>query len=75
MDLWMPAIGGEKAIELLKSDSSTRSIPIVIFSATNDTAKVAVRSNADGCLAKPYEIDELYATVKRLIGTTASPRK
>lgn len=33
MDLWIPIIGGEKAIGIIKENITTRHIPVIIFSA------------------------------------------
>ncbi len=64
MDLWIPAIGGEKAISILKTNSSTMQIPVVLFSANTDIEMIAERVNADGYLAKPFDIALLIETVE-----------
>ncbi len=33
MDLWIPEIGGEKAISMIKENPATRHIPVLLFSA------------------------------------------
>jgi CheY-like chemotaxis protein len=37
MDLWIPKIGGQKAISLLKEDETLKTIPVIIFSANDET--------------------------------------
>ncbi len=67
MDLWMPHIGGEHAIELLRGNDETKNIPVVIFSAVNDIEKVSIRVNASAMIKKPFSIDELRETVRKFI--------
>lgn len=69
MDLWIPKIGGEKAIDLLKGDNDLKKIPVIIFSANDDTEKISKRINADGYLKKPFELGEF----KRVIHNAAYP--
>ena len=59
MDLWIPVIGGENAITLLKNNGATQHIPVILFSANTDIAKISKRVNANGYLRKPYDIMEL----------------
>ena len=47
MDLWIPKIGGESAISLLKTDPSPVKIPVILFSANDDTEKISRRISAD----------------------------
>ncbi len=63
MDLWMPGVGGEELTTKLKKNNATKDIPILIMSASNEAKKVADRIGADGCLLKPFDIDELEQVV------------
>lgn len=67
MDLWMPHLGGEHAIELLRMNDKTRDIPVVIFSAINEIEKVSNRVKASAIIKKPFSIDELRQTVRKFI--------
>jgi CheY-like chemotaxis protein len=53
------------------------STPIVVMSAAADTYRWAQEIGAAGCVAKPFEADELLGTVARLYttdpGSTARP--
>ena len=62
MDLWIPKIGGEKAISLLKANASYKHVPVIIFSA-NDTEKISERINADGYLKKPFDLMEFRSII------------
>jgi two-component system cell cycle response regulator DivK len=63
MDLWIPDMGGANVTMLLKSSDKTRNIPVVIFSANNDIAKVAEEVGADGFLKKPFDIKTLEQVI------------
>jgi CheY-like chemotaxis protein len=59
LDLWMPDLGGDEITKKLKSDSSTKHIPIILFSASKSTEETAKQLGADAFLCKPFDIDEL----------------
>lgn len=67
MDLWMPGIGGEQLIPILKKDKQTADIPVIVISASKDTKEVAERVGADGFLLKPFDITDLENIVKKYI--------
>jgi CheY-like chemotaxis protein len=67
MDLWIPDMGGEKAVNLMKSNRATEHIPIILFSANSEIAKISKNSGADGFLRKPFEIISLLRAIKDLI--------
>ena len=64
MDLWIPVIGGENAIILLKNNSATEHIPVILFSANTDIAKISKRVNANGFLKKPFDIATLLQIIE-----------
>ncbi|MEO6681740.1 MAG: response regulator [Ginsengibacter sp.] len=72
MDLWIPKIGGEKAIALLKGDSELRKVPVLIFSANDDTEKISQRINADGYLKKPFDLVEFKNKIQTAIDLNLS---
>lgn len=59
MDLWIPELGGEHAIQLIKGNPATQKIPVIIFSANTDIVEIQERINANGFLKKPFNIKEL----------------
>lgn len=67
MDLWMPMISGEDAIDLLRNNEKTQHIPVVVFSAVNEIEKISKKINATALLKKPFSVDELKETVKKYI--------
>lgn len=56
MDLWIPEIGGEKAVMLIKKNPATRHIPVLLFSANAKIKEIAETTNADGYIEKPFDI-------------------
>ncbi|MEO7523238.1 MAG: response regulator [Ferruginibacter sp.] len=64
MDLWIPTIGGEQAIMLLKNDPLTRDIPVIIFSANAEIKEICSRIKADGYIEKPFDIMLLKDTIR-----------
>lgn len=67
MDLWIPEISGEKAIEMIKNNETTRHIPVILFSANTDIEHIFRRTKANGFLRKPFEIPLLLAIIKKNI--------
>ena len=67
MDIWIPAMGGEKATKLIKENKATQHIPVILFSANSEIEEIYKRVNANGFLKKPFEIEALLKTVKNNI--------
>jgi len=69
MDLVMPVLNGWEAINRLKSDPSTRNIPIVALSAhaLAGEREKAIGAGADEFDTKPIEFDRLVATLRRIL--------
>ncbi len=63
MDLWIPDIGGEKAIAIVKNDKNLK-VPILIFSANADLKHICEKVNADGYLEKPFTVNSFIETIK-----------
>ena len=64
MDLWIPTIGGESSIMIMKGNNSTREIPIILFSANGEIEIIASQTGANGFLKKPFELTSLLDMVK-----------
>jgi DNA-binding response OmpR family regulator len=67
MDLWIPRIGGEQAISLMKNNPSTSAIPVILFSANSEVEQISRKVKADGYLEKPFNISDLRAIIDRNI--------
>jgi DNA-binding NtrC family response regulator len=70
MDLWIPTNGGENAITLMKNNSATRHIPIILFSANVEIEIIAKRANANGSLKKPFDVHSLVEIIADTITDT-----
>ena len=68
MDLWIPLLGGEKAIEIIKNNEATKNVPVLIFSANADIKDIFKKVNAEGYIEKPFGISTFIETIKRHIG-------
>jgi len=67
MDLWIPEIGGEKAISLVKENPATAHIPVLLFSANTDIKEICKKINANGYVAKPFDINTLKTAIEQHI--------
>lgn len=67
MDLWIPTIGGQKAIEIIKS-SDYANTPVLAFSANPDIDEISKKVKADGFIRKPFDVKEFIATVQKVAG-------
>ena len=68
MDLWIPEIGGEQAVKLVKENQATQNIPIFLFSANADIQEIYKKVNADGYIAKPFNVKSFVQTIQTAVG-------
>lgn len=69
LDLVLPVIDGYEVCKRIKNNDEYKQIPIIILTAscTSDFDKKLKDTKADGCLIKPFDIEELLAKVKNLL--------
>lgn len=67
MDNKIPPEGGIKAIQLLKKDPATSTIPVIFSSANLDVERLSVEAGADYYLSKPFELTEFENLVASII--------
>lgn len=67
LDIRMSGFNGRDICRRLKSADETCSIPIIMFSASRDTAKIAREAGADDFITKPFEMNELLEKIERYI--------
>jgi DNA-binding NtrC family response regulator len=67
MDLWIPELGGEMAVDLVKNSKAAKHIPIILFSANTEIDEISKRTKADGFLKKPFEIATMLHVLKAKI--------
>lgn len=58
MDLRIPMLGGASTTLLLKSNDKLKNIPVVLFSANTDIDLQMKFCRADGCIKKPFDVQE-----------------
>ena len=63
MDLWIPQIGGEQAIVLLRNSEENHDMPVVVFSAHEDIEAISKRINATSFIKKPFDISTLRSVI------------
>jgi response regulator RpfG family c-di-GMP phosphodiesterase len=74
LDLGMPNTDGAELFRRLRSDRSTRSIPVVLLSGDPEAGKLATELGIDAFLPKPFSPLQLLAVAERLAGSpTAIP--
>lgn len=69
LDIWLPDFSGIEIFKQLRADPRTQKIPVVFFSANplkEDYCRNELR--AEGFLKKPYESQELFEVMERVIG-------
>jgi len=73
----LPGINGFELCALLRQDSATRSIPIVMVTGDAVAANVqrAETAGADAVLAKPCRPETLFAEIQRLVHQSADLRE
>jgi CheY-like chemotaxis protein len=66
LDVRMPVMNGREFTRVFRERYGR--VPIVAWTAAPDPRRIATELEADGCLSKPFDIDELYAVVRRQLG-------
>jgi CheY-like chemotaxis protein len=65
LDVMMPNMDGTQFREQQRLDAELREIPVIVFSAHDEIAKIARMLEADDYLAKPFDASELVEAVAR----------
>ncbi len=75
VDLGLPEMDGLEVIRSLKTDPSTRHIPVVVVTVHvfDKDRDAAYEAGCDEFLEKPLPPSELLAAVNRLLGVPAAP--
>ena len=67
LDRQLSGQDGLKVCKFLKSQNSTKNIPVIIVSATPGIAKMAREAGADDFIEKPFQIRDLLGVVEKWI--------
>lgn len=70
LDYQMPGMDGVRIARELKANGTTSSIPIIAMTAAGRAPTVCQEMDAQGCLGKPFDIDNLVQAVDQLIHMT-----
>jgi two-component system phosphate regulon response regulator PhoB len=67
LDWMMPDIDGMDALRMLKADTHTRSIPVVMLTALDGLTQItlATFTGAEGYVTKPFDVSDLLSLVRR----------
>ena len=70
LDLQMPALTGQRVLDILKNNPRTRGIPVVVVSTLGSPVEreKLERAGAASYITKPVNGHVLLATVRKLIG-------
>lgn len=69
LDLMMPNVSGWDVLQQLRAEPKTTALPVVLISASRDLEQTSKQLEASAFLAKPFDLDQLVATVQTYIGT------
>ncbi len=66
LDMWLSGEDGRDICRKLKTQDSTKNIPVIMMSASRGLEHTAIQSGADAFIAKPFEIDEVVQKLNHL---------
>ena len=69
LDIMLPGYSGIQVLEAMRSDEALRDVPVIVVSAwqTPEDREGAIAAGANAFLSKPFEPDELTASVEDLL--------
>jgi CheY-like chemotaxis protein len=75
MDLCMPVMDGVEAIGILRAESATAKVPIIVVTAqgTDESAQRAAAAGADAYIDKPVMPDELLQHIRDAFNRKSVP--
>jgi CheY-like chemotaxis protein len=73
LDLMMPVMDGLEFRRQQQQDPRWANIPVVCLSAKHDARDIARALDLQGCVCKPFDIDDVGDAVRRHCPATGSP--
>ncbi len=67
LDIFISGSDGRVICKELKKSKTTTNIPVILFSATDRLESYTKDSNAQGCLQKPFETEQLISIVNKYV--------
>jgi len=76
-EIHLPFFDGHALCELLRRDSTTRSVPILVVTTERDRAQLerAPAAGADACLVKPATLDALFNQIRHLLAPSSASHR
>jgi CheY-like chemotaxis protein len=74
LDLMMPGMDGAEVSRRLRADPATAYIPIILMSAQHDLRSRSAHLPVNELLAKPFDLDRLFALIDKWETVTAGER-
>ncbi|OHD77294.1 MAG: hypothetical protein A3J97_13675 [Spirochaetes bacterium RIFOXYC1_FULL_54_7] len=70
LDINMPVMNGLEFLKILRSEAASKAIPVIMLTTRGeeDIRKTALGLGANDFLAKPFQKDQLLATVRKVTG-------
>jgi twitching motility two-component system response regulator PilH len=77
LDIVLPGMNGFEALRLMRRDSQTASIPIIMISGNEAATEqfYANRIGADDFMKKPFSRYEVFSRIERLLDSELIPRR
>ena len=73
LDMGLPVMSGEEFVDAMRAEMSQPPL-LIVMSAAGTIVERAARLGAIGCVAKPFDLDELSSAVRRALdGRAAEP--
>jgi DNA-binding response OmpR family regulator len=67
LDEWINKKEGHMLCKEIKQVHTTQHIPVIILSTAVDIAEIAKNCDADGFIAKPFDIEDVTREVRRVL--------
>ena len=73
MDVVMPGMNGREAVQMLKKDEGTSTVPIVLLTGTYSKSeeevygKITIGDNVYDSISKPFDENKLIATIRKYV--------
>jgi two-component system copper resistance phosphate regulon response regulator CusR len=73
LDVMMPGMDGYQVLAAIRAQGLTRALPVVMVTARDDaeSRKRAFAAGVDGFVSKPFDLQQLIATIRELTGKAA----
>lgn len=69
LDIQMKGIDGGTICQLIKSNKTTAGIPVLMFSASENIARITKQCGADGYIKKPFEPTKFKEAIQHILNS------